>query len=253
MKTFQLHFTGRDIAPQTIHARELADVLAAVENALIGIVAAEHPELSKDNVIISLVNIQTGSIGLQFGSSLPEVVNPSFIRLAEAVRDRTFHTLPRSVYDPLNDILKFIRRHRAQADLIIENGSAQTIATITPDVSLPKDAYITGETTIYGEIVRVGGVTPKVEVKTVNGTTLFCPFDRSLAGELGALLYQTAGLQGEARWNASTLELEAFTVHSVTEYQQVPITEAFAALRERAGKYYDDISDVTAYIASLRT
>lgn len=248
----EIHFTGENISPENIRIGEIAVILESLENVLLSVILEQHPALTKEALTIGLHNINHGSLGLQFTSQLPEVVTPAFHKVAEAVIAGVGDGFSKESNDNFEKILNFVKRHDAQADFIVVNGHSETIATLTSSFVIPKPTYINGQTTIYGQIVRVGGVEPKVEVKTISGQTIFCPFDVSLASELGALLYQLAGLNGLAKWDAQTFEIQEFRVTSISNFRDTSVVEAFQSLTEIAGEYYDDVEDVRSYIESLR-
>lgn len=248
----EIHFTGENISPESIRIGEIAVILDAIENVLLTVIAQEHEGLTKEILTIGLHNINAGSLGLQFTSKLPEVVTPAFEQVATSIRSGVIENIPYESLNHFEKLLSFVKRHQAQADFIVLNGKSKTLATLTPDFELPKTVYITGQTTIYGEIVRVGGVEPKVEVKMISGQTIYCPFEIGLASQLGALLYQLVGLDGDARWNTQNFEIEDFRVTAVSDYRNTSLVDAFQSLSDIAGKYYSDIDDVTGYIAELR-
>ncbi len=248
----EIHFTGENISPESIRIGEIAVILDAIENVLLTVVAQKHEGLTKDILTIGLHNINPGSLGLQFTSRLPEIVTPAFEQVATSIQSGTIDNMPFESLNHFEKILSFVKKHQAQADFIVVNGKSKNLATLTPDFELPKPGHITGQTTIYGEIVRVGGVEPKVEVKLISGQTLYCPFDFELASQLGVLLYQMVGLDGDARWNTQNFEIEDFRVTGISDYRNVPLSDAFQSLSEIAGDYYSNVDDVTAYIADLR-
>jgi len=248
----EIHFVGENISPQNIRIGEIAVILDAIENVLLSVISKEHEGVTKEILTIGLHNVNAGSLGLQFTSKLPELVTPAFEQVAVSVRNRTVDSIPFESLNHFEKILSFVKRHQAQADFIIINGKSRSLATLTSDFELPKPVYITGKTTIYGEIVRVGGVEPKVEVKTISGETLYCPFEFELASQLGSLLYQLIGLDGDARWNTQNFEIEDFRVTGISNYRDIPLIEAFQSLSEIANNYYSDIEDVVAYVAELR-
>lgn len=247
----KLHFTGKNIEPSKIRVGKLAEILESIEELIAVVASQNHPDLSKDNLTISLLEIESGSLGLSFDSYIPEVVNPAFTEVAEAIHGH-IQSLPDAAYVPLEKILRFLRQNEAQADFIISNDRENILTTLTSDYVLPKPSLLAGETTVYGEIVRVGGVEPKVEVKSISGDTLYCIFEKELASQLGARLYQVVGLHGQAKWNSRTREIVEFKVTSLSEYTGAPVTESFKHLARLAGKYYEDITDVDDYIAHLR-
>lgn len=248
----EIHFVGENISPQNIRIGEIAVILDAIENVLLSVISKEHEGVTKEILTIGLHNVNAGSLRLQFTSKLPELVTPAFEQVAVSVRNRTVDSIPFESLNHFEKILSFVKRHQAQADFIIINGKSRSLATLTSDFELPKPVYITGKTTIYGEIVRVGGVEPKVEVKTISGETLYCPFEFELASQLGSLLYQLIGLDGDARWNTQNFEIEDFRVTGISNYRDIPLIEAFQSLSEIANNYYSDIEDVVAYVAELR-
>lgn len=111
---------------------------------------------------------------------------------------------------------------------------------------------LTGETTIYGRIIRVGGKTPKVMLDTVDGRTIDCDADASIAQTLGGRLYQVVGLLGIAEWDPQTLTIDTFQIKALLPYEAKPLKEAMAQLAAITRKYYADIDDVPKYIASIR-
>lgn len=251
MNEFQLLFSGRDLFPNRIRVGEIAELLSTIEDVCFGI-AGHNSQLTKEHLLISLVSIQPGSLELTFSTALPDLLMPSLQNFAAALKEQQWSAIPKDVYEPLDKIIRFLKSHDAQADLIAPNGAKRVLITLTPDLRLPRPSMLVGETVIYGQIVRVGGVEPKVEIKTINGKTLFCPFDRTLASELGALLYQVVGLKGTAKWDSRSGDIVDFRVTSLLPYRKSSLTETFRQLRELAGGHFEDIDDVVRYVASLR-
>lgn len=111
------------------------------------------------------------------------------------------------------------------------------------------------QTTIYGRIVRVGGVDPRVAIEQSSGKTIYCRVkDEVLARKLGERLYYWAGLFGLATIDSDSLGILDFRVDGITQYDgSVTISEAFNQLKSLAGKYYEDVSDVQKYVSDLRS
>lgn len=104
----------------------------------------------------------------------------------------------------------------------------------------------------YGTVLSVGGIPTCVLLQTLDGTYRYCPVTEDLARKLGARLYTVVGLAGimELR-NMPTGNV--FHPIQMLPYQDRPLAESFAALREIAGDAFDRIDDVDAYIAELRS
>ena len=65
-------------------------------------------------------------------------------------------------------------------------------------------------------------------------------------------LYDVIGVRGTAKWNTTEFRPVEFTVEHLSEYRQASILEAMESLREVAGKYYEEIEDINAFVAELR-
>ena len=100
--------------------------------------------------------------------------------------------------------------------------------------------------------MRVGGKEPKVEIETIDGLTLFCDATVEITTQLGSKLYQTVGLTGTAQWDLTLTDIENFKISGVTEYEKVPLRQAFDELANIARGYYEDIKDVDRYISGVR-
>jgi hypothetical protein len=115
----------------------------------------------------------------------------------------------------------------------------------------PKPVYITGETTLYGIVKRVGGNTPTVLIQTLDGNHISCQVDEILARKLGKSLYTKVGLIGIAKWNVADSAIKAFKIKKMTAYQETPLSEAFSRLSDEIGHDYNDI-DAVSWVSTIR-
>ena len=248
----EISFSGKDVKPSTVKASEIADILKAVENMVESQVFRDHPEIDKEAVIVSFVNIRASSVDLQFASPIPQIANKAFAYIGEAVTKQDYTKLPSSSFDALDTIMIFVRKRQCTAEFATLNGQRTVVAKITPDTNIIRTPMLTGETIIFGKVVRVGGRTPKVMVELVNGQTIYCDSGIDIARQLGSKLYSVVGLVGLAHWDAESLKMEQFAIKGLTAYEESPLTDAMNELAKIAGAYYSDINDVDKYIAGLR-
>ena len=248
----EIKFTGDGIRPENVKAGDVAEVIQGVESMVESCVARDHPDVDRTKVIVGLVEIQGASISLRFSSQLPDVTVSAFETIGQAVATSRFSQLPASALDGLDGIALFTRKRRCTADLILHNGHRKVLATLTPETQITRAPLLSGDTIIFGQVVRVGGREPKVMVETVDGHTIYCDASVDVARKLGERLYRVAGLFGLAHWDAQTLVLERFTIKDVTPYEDVSLTEAMQQLAKIAGPYYSGVDDVEQYIATLR-
>jgi hypothetical protein len=249
----EVSFSGTDIKPASVKASDIAEILKAVEDMVEAQVFRDHPEIDREQVIVGFVNIKSESVDLQFVSPLQQIVFPIFQGIGEAVTTNDYRNLPAGSVDALDKIVTFSRKRQCVAELVTRNGHRKVLATITPDIVFEKRARLTGETTVYGRVVRVGGKEPKAMVELLSGQTIYCETTETIAKKLGTRLYTNVGLLGLARWDAESLKLEQFTITDVTPYEELPLEDAMNQLAKAVGTYYSDVSDVNKYIADIRS
>ncbi len=128
------------------------------------------------------------------------------------------------------------------------------LATINVDsnISIPDDFFITGETTLYGRVLRSGGVDPTVAISTGRGKILYCPVSQEIAQRLGKGLYLEIGLKGIAKWLKEDYSIISFTINDVFDLDRNSIAESISELSTLIGKYWRGVDDVNAEISKLR-
>lgn len=109
-----------------------------------------------------------------------------------------------------------------------------------------------GYTTLYGEVLRLGGLEPKVEFKPVNSRVLYCPAAKETVLRLREHLYEQVAVHGLAVWDANTLEVTRFEIQDFEPFAGRGVTAAINELREEFGQYFDKIEDVDAWVAAVR-
>ena len=248
----EVSFTGEGIRPDNVKASDVADILKAIETMVEAHVLRDHPKIEKETVVVGLVSIKSSSLDLQFSSTIPTLAIAAFQDTGQAIRDKDFSRLPSGSFGALDLVVSFTRKRQCVADFIILDGKKDVIATITPDTTVERKPLLTGETTIYGQVVRVGGRTPRVMIEMVDGSTIFCDANIDIARTLGGRLYQVVGLAGIAEWDSKTLAMDTFTIKAILPYEATSFKEAMAELAEMTKSYYADITDVPKYIASIR-
>lgn len=248
----EIRFTGSGMKPGNIRSKELAEIIEAFEDMIVSVVLRDNPALGREAVIIGLVNIKDESIGLQFLPNLTDLTIPATLRITESIAAHNFNQLPSTTIKSVQIIASFVKKYQCEAELRTYNGQAEVRAIITPSMEIPSIVSLIGETTLYGEIKRVGGIDPRVTLRTIDGQTIYCDVSEELAKELGHRLYTQVALQGEAQWSPDTLQLEGFRIEKLLDYEEAPITEAFAELAKIVGDTFDDIDDVETFVVETR-
>lgn len=251
---FELQVKGEGFALEEVRIKEVTKLLVAVEEIVAAIVERDSPSLNVSRVgALGLTSMQSGSLHAGFESQFEEVVQ-AWHEVCRSIENKEYSNLPAKAMDELGSIEKFNRRHNTDTEFWFNNGSRKHLATISSDAGLPAPHFIYGTTTLYGKLLRIGGDNrPTALLGLSEELTLNCRVKTTeLAGTMAKRLYEIIGVRGTAKWNVARYRPAEFTVEELTEYRQTSLTEAIESLREVAGKYYEEIEDVNAFVADLR-
>lgn len=250
---FEISLSGEGIYPESLRASELADILKSVEKTITSVAYQKDPSLNLDEFIVGLVQIEKGSAKLAFASSQSVLAKSSFEDVTEAVSKGKVYTLPNEAIEEVGKMADFSKKKGCVIEFRPELGKEPT-AFIEPDIDLglQKIPSYSGDTVIFGKLERIGGATPKARLRISDHEVVSCSLSHDLAKTLAFKLYEYVGLSGKATWNSATWSLVSFNVQSITDYEDGSIKGAFQELADAAGDAWTDVSDVTAYIRSLR-
>jgi hypothetical protein len=230
----------------------MATLITAFEDAVAAVVVHRSPEIKREMVRVSLTGVEDGSTVLAFSPNLPLLTIPAIEELADAIRRNVFFDLPAAAVESLRDIVSFVKAKNATARLRLGSHEQAWEVAITRDLNVFVSTELTGHTTLYGEVLRLGGLEPKVEFKPINGKVLFCAATRETVLRLREHLYEQVAAHGLAVWDATTLEVTKFEIQDFDPFSAQRTTEAFAELREQYGRYFDEIDDVDAWVSAVR-
>lgn len=250
--TLEITLTGEGMSPGRIRSREIAEVIDCIEDMVASVVIRDHPELKKEAIVIGLSNIRSGSISLEFSPNLLELTLPAARLITKSISKNNFGTLPSSTLNSLKKLSAFTRRHQCNAEFSTQNGKLESLAVLTPETTIPEVYPLSGETTLHGEITRVGGAEPKIQFRTLDKKIIYCSTSKSIAKKAGARLYTLVELRGLAQWNSETFEIENFHVVDISNYKETSPSEAFRELANLIGDQIDQIDNVDHFISEIR-
>ena len=248
----EIRLSGENISPGKIRSKEIAEVIESVEDMIASMAIHEHSGLKKEDIVIGLKDIRQGSIGLIFAQNLAEITEPATRDLTKAISEKNFGALPSDVMKSLRKLSAFTRRNQCNTEIAIMNGGSKILTTLTPETEIPDQYPFSGETTLYGEIMRVGGSEPKIQFKTLENKIIYCKTNRIVAKKAGTKLYTQVGVHGVAEWNSETFEIENFKVTEISDYEPIPLSQAFEEIADLVGDSLDEIADVASFVSDLR-
>ena len=251
--SIEIRLIGDNIQPGAVSSRELADIIASVEEMVAAVVVQKHPDVPTNEVIVGLVSVGAGSVRLEFASPLSDLMDVAYSEIAETVVSQDYTKLPSDTVKGLRTISGIARRRNCSIEMRASNGRSRVLAVIEPStlVDIPDVQKYSGPTTLHAKVIRVGGKTPTVMVELPDGNTLYVKVKQGVAIEMAQWLYHWVMLTGEARWNYDERAIDDFEVERFAPFDDVPIDEAMAGLAALVGSVFDDV-DAEEYVADLR-
>lgn len=252
---FELKFFSKDVHPETIFMRDLAEVLKDLEAGLLSIAHKESPDILKEGFGASLVDISEGCAALKIAPIGEPVMKPALEVYTTSIANNRVGKLPAEAQKSVRTIEAFSVRYKCESQFRLNPNDKNPTAVILPPKEIPieLDTEVKGETDVYGIVERVGGATkPKAFLRLPDGKGLSMLINKELARELGQWIYSWVCLTGEAEWNEKTNELVSFKVKEVSEYAHRPVDQVMKELSEEFGKFFEDIDDVDGFVSELR-
>lgn len=253
-----IRFAGEDVAPDSVRASDLADFLLSWEKAIRETAIAKgvlSPDVGVDQVVVSLVDIGPGSDALGLALSYEGLVGYQTIN--HAVRDEDYTAIPAGAHDSLHHVDRLADRRgwSIVMEAAAELGVVEATISREHPVPAPKVITATGETVIYGRLIRVGGIAPKAKLRLADDTDLTIDLTEAMAVQLGSKerLYKDVGVEGVATWKVDNWQILSFKATRVMAYQPhlMDIDRAFQELARLSGGRWDDV-DLDRYVDELR-
>jgi hypothetical protein len=237
-----------EISPTKIKIRELGPILYNYERALKGIIASGTKEfVSEKDYYLTLNAVTSDSVGYVITGFSPNgEFTPALTKLGEVIRQRDFRDLNKEATESVDKITGWLRTHKCDAELYC-NGSL--ITTIPRSLKVAELEYFVKEySTLHGIIIDVGKIKPRVEIKLIDGETLFFDLTKEQAIDLGKYLYRKITLIGEANIHPKTYKIDSFKLEEYVILNDEPYVKKFEKLGEIIGKAWSDIDDPVEYL-----
>ena len=248
---FTIRLSGREVRPHLIPAGDLAQLLIAAEQTVMGLAARESPE-DADNLFVGLAAVKDESIGFAFTSNRPDSALAAYRELVTLTGNRAFRSLPARSLEGLKTLTTFSREHRGVTQFWNGTGGGPMLELSTDfAIEVPSPEYQRGETVIFGKIERVGGVRPRVRLRVSDREVVSADLTEEQSRELGSRRYSQAALRGQASWDAQDGSIAYFRVEEILHYQPDRVAAAFDELRAAVAGAYDRV-DVEEFALKVR-
>jgi len=247
---FQLRIIGANVSPETVAAGDLAEIISDFEKAIVGVANARQIEIENEPAV-SLVALAKSSNLLTI--SVLQSHEPVASSLASAVADDNYDEVPYTAQEALHQLSNRLASRAWGVEFVEKPELNIKHALISQEkpVPAPRLKTIRGTTTIYGSCIRVGGVTPRAQIKLLSGESLYIDVEKPLACELATKLYDDVALEGDATWLMDPVQLQEFSAKRLKPFQKTDTTVAFRELADAAEDVWDEI-DAAEYARRVR-
>jgi len=248
----ELCFRGEGITPENLKASEVADLITSYEEALLGVIARNNPEINTEEIFVSLIGIEENSVHLKFKPKIVGVVISAAIVINTAIISNQYQTLPFKSVESLGKIWSFTKRRNCSGE--ISGDENFPVARISPEteIKISDEFFYQGDTTIYGKVERVGGSIPRVRIKLDDDQVIYTEINQPLAKRLAKDLYEEVCIKGFAKWRKENLKIEEFKVEQVIDFVDGPIVDALEELRAVIGPSWERVEKPMDYLNSTR-
>jgi hypothetical protein len=259
--TFEIRFVGPAITPETIPFRAVSDALSAVQDLASGRDPFETASVPSERSI-RLVNVRRGSAVYGCVSHAPDEARTNLIHVATLLspthdQDAEGDGLVAALR-PIESLSMVARSIQCHVEIALANHDDSPLFVIGEGdfQHLSDRLLLAGETTVVGEVKRVGGATKMRCVLSVPGRhrLLYCDVESGeLVRKLGQHLYEEIAATGTAIWIHRSWRIYRFTVKGFTQPRIGNPSKAMEELRDAGLKAWDQISDPAAFIRELRS
>ncbi|HVW13114.1 MAG TPA: hypothetical protein VHB54_04800 [Mucilaginibacter sp.] len=242
----ELKFEG-DIKPSNVKASEIADLIIAFESAIEEIIKEQFPAISEDQILVSFEEITGNSIGLKSLAHFTKYVIPAFVLVTSSFQNKNFNSIPNSSIEKLRKFTAFAKKYNCDG-AFYRNGVREATFTKTTEVAYNDKGTSKGETTLYGEVQRIGGEKkPRVLIKINNDYNISFEVKKSIAIQLGSYLYKFVGINGFAQWDNNTYKILTFSADSIIETGQKSLVSTFTDLANLYSNHLTDLDSIVQY------
>ena len=245
-----------EISPKDLDIKDLFEYVNNYKEAIVGMICQLHPDIEDSSIRLSLINIKDESAEAILESNYSTEIKESSEQINHDIIKNDFSRTPERTRQSLSKMLKLTDEQNCGIEFYPDVNNRKLVAKLTPkhgEVLIPRKIHkIRGSTTLFGELVTVGGAEPHCRIRLADGTLPRIDLDYNLAKTLGAKLYSTVALRGIATWNSKTLEMTGFKTEKILPYKETPMKDALKAIHEADPEAWSKEDDITSTIKSMR-
>lgn len=268
---FEIRLVHPDLRPWSVPTRVLGRVLDAVQRLVeqkesddddeVAVSGEITPVVAGDGHVLNLLDVKTGSarypVSTKEGEFAKAVLKQTGVDIiCPEKADWPPPTL--SSLEDLSAVAKslgcVIEFREPNTGNKLGNVLARISSSTFDDISA--NAYITGDSSVFGKIERVGGATKLhcgIRIPKHPRKMVICRVaDSDLARELGRYLYNYVLVSGTAVWHKNSGRLKKMVISSFEPPKTGSIKQALTNIYNAGGSAWDEVDDPNSLIAEMR-
>lgn len=258
--TFEVRFIGPEIAPEKIPIRAVSDALSAIQDIASGRDPYEEQQVSPEKAI-GLVDVERGSAVYSCVARAPKEALENIERVGLLIsapdRDRVDADSIVPALRPIKLLSDISRLIGCTVEVTATGRRRTPLCVVTRDDyrRISQKLFITGETTVVGEVKRAGGATGMRCLLRVpdRRRILYCNVQtKEVVRRLGQCLYQTIAATGTAVWLHNTWRVVEFTINDFTQPRMGNALETIEELRRAGLSAWDEIDNPEKFVREMR-
>jgi hypothetical protein len=259
--TFEVRLIGPDLSPEKVPLRAVGDVLAAVQNLASGRDPFEQKPVPHEKGI-GLVKVLRGSAVYCCLSRSPTEAVDNLARigrlLASPDAEEAQGNAMIAALKPIQSLSEIAKSVKCRITVTATSAKKPLFSINEDDFQrIAGRLFVSGDTTIYGQIKRVGGATGMRCLMRIPGRhhILYCDVkSRDLVRRLGQHLYEDIAATGTAEWIQRTWMIYSFTLKDFTQPKiQENTPQIIEELRNAGLSAWDNVESPELLIRELRS
>lgn len=269
---FVVRLIGSGVKPWHVPMRSLARLMDAIQRLvaqdeeLDAEFIEQEPEGQTDHIVslgsnvLKLVGIRTTSAGYAISTPVRESAISILSATGDAIQKPSEAEWTAPTISSLKDVSEIAKALGVKVE-IRKPGSRRrlgdVIAKITPETyaNVSQAAFVHGETSLFGRLVRIGGVEEaRCALRIPDESKLiYCGIGGDdLARKLSNHLYDDVEVHGEATWLRATWRICNFEIKSFDPPKTGSFQDALADIWSAGGKAWDKVKNPNKAISEMR-
>ena len=244
---------GKNVSPEMVPFHVISKIVAAVQSIIAG------QEQDETEGTIRLLKLRRGSVGLDCYYPHAELQSQHVQDVRHSIDDATFAAGDIGfAINPLQALSAAAKRLDMTIEVAVPKAKAVLMKIDAGTYERFSTArFISGATTVVGELVRVGGRTDRCVIQPAgDAKLLYCSVKEGHEGDellkrLSRHLRETVVLRGQAVWVRGSWSLREFTVNDIVEQVEISTEDHVKQLQKLGGRRWTALKNPKEHLANV--